>query len=79
VSYAQLCVVILKHGGSNLLYIASTVMVPINNLAFSLRFVPGHQPLKPTDLVGLAVIMAGPLPYRYCPLQPLRSTRYRWL
>src|SRR3546814_10733537 len=39
--YNILIVVVIKYGGANLLFIASTVMVPIGNVAFSFRFVPG--------------------------------------
>jgi len=59
VIYNVLVILILKHGSANLLYIASTVMVPINNLAFSFNFIPGHQPVRFTDLLGLLVIMFG--------------------
>ena len=38
-----------------------TIMVPLGNVAFSLDIVPGHQPLKTTDMIGLAVIMLGEL------------------
>lgn len=40
-------------------------MVPLGNVAFSLDFVPGHQPLKSTDIAGLVVIMCGLVFYRF--------------
>ena len=42
-----------------------TVMVPLANLTFTLPAVPGHQPLAPTDVVGLVVIVSGLLAYRF--------------
>jgi hypothetical protein len=44
---------------------ASTVIVPLSNVAFSLKFIPGHQPLRRWDIVGLFVIMSGLVIYRF--------------
>ena len=44
---------------SNVLFMASTVMVPIGNVAFSLKVVPHHQDLKLSDTLGLAFILTG--------------------
>ena len=44
---------------ANVLFLASTVMVPIGNVAFSLKFVPHHQDLKVSDTMGLIVILTG--------------------
>lgn len=63
--YNLLIVVILKEGSANILWMASTVIVPLSNVAFSLHFVPNHQPLKTMDLVGLIIIMSGLLVYRF--------------
>ena len=41
-----LIVIILKHGSANILWMASTVIVPLSNVAFSMKFMPGSQPLK---------------------------------
>lgn len=65
VIYNILIVVILKFGSANILWIASTVIVPLSNVAFSLDFMPNHQPLKAMDMVGLVVIMAGLIIYRF--------------
>lgn len=46
---------------------ASTVIVPLSNVAFSLKFMPGNKPLTFWDLVGLFVIMFGLVIYRFCP------------
>ncbi len=43
---------------------ASTVIVPLSNVAFSLDFMPGHKPLQKMDIVGLFVIMFGLILYR---------------
>ncbi len=63
--YNALIVVILKHGSSNVLWLSSTVIVPLSNIAFSLDFMPGHQPLTEFDVVGLIVIMGGLIVYRF--------------
>jgi hypothetical protein len=60
-----LIIVILKHGSANILWMASTVIVPLSNIAFSLDFMPGHKPLTIFDTIGLVVIMAGLLVYRF--------------
>jgi hypothetical protein len=58
-------VVILKKGSANILWLASTVIVPLSNVAFSLNFIPNHQPMKPMDIVGLVIIMSGLVVYRF--------------
>ena len=63
--YNVLLIMILKYGSANILWLAMTIMVPLGNVAFSLDFVPGHQPLKSTDIVGLAIIMLGLIFYRF--------------
>ena len=65
VIYNILIIVILKHGSANILWMASTVIVPLSNIAFSLDFMPGHKPLTVWDIAGLVVIMIGLLLYRF--------------
>jgi len=65
VGYNLLIIMILKYGSANLLWLAMTLMVPLGNFAFTLKFVPGHQSLKLTDIFGLVVIMAGLILYRF--------------
>jgi hypothetical protein len=60
-----LIVVILKHGSANIMWMASTVIVPLSNVAFSLNIMPGHKPLNNFDIVGLFVIMSGLVLYRF--------------
>jgi drug/metabolite transporter (DMT)-like permease len=60
-----LVVVILKLGSANIMFMASTVIVPLSNVAFSLDFMPGHQPLRFWDIIGLLVIMFGLVVYRF--------------
>jgi hypothetical protein len=60
-----LVVVILKYGSANIMYVGSTALVPLTNAAFSLQWVPGHQPVHPTDILGLVVIMLGIFFYRF--------------
>ena len=64
-AYNLLIILILKYGNANLLWMALTLMVPLGNVAFTLPFVPEHQPLAPTDIIGLVVIMAGLICYRF--------------
>jgi uncharacterized membrane protein len=65
VIYNFLIVVILKLGSANILYMASTVIVPLSNVVFSLKFIPGNQPLRTWDIIGLFVIMIGLVIYRF--------------
>ena len=65
VIYNLLMVVILKKGSANILWLASTVIVPLSNVAFSLNFIPNHQPMKPMDIMGLVIIMSGLVVYRF--------------
>ena len=60
-----LIVVILKHGSANIMWMASTVIVPLSNVAFSLKIMPGHKPLNNFDIAGLFVIMFGLVLYRF--------------
>lgn len=66
VVYNFLMVLVLKLGSANILWMASTVIVPVGNVAWSFDFMPGHQPLKFWDIVGLVVIMTGLIIYRFC-------------
>ena len=54
-----------RFGSANVLFMASTVMVPIGNLAFALPFMPGSTPLKDSDVAGLMVILLGLVTYRF--------------
>ena len=65
--YNILIIVILKYGSANILWLSSTVIVPLSNLAFSLPFMPNPQPCTPIDLVGLVIIMSGLIIYRFMP------------
>mmetsp|Transcript_24505 Transcript_24505/g.40565 ORF Transcript_24505/g.40565 Transcript_24505/m.40565 type:complete len:576 (-) Transcript_24505:417-2144(-) len=65
VVYNVLLILILKYGSANILWLASTVMVPFGNIVFSLKFVPGHQPLTPSNFWSLGLIMSGLVLYRF--------------
>eukprot|EP01042_Synura_sphagnicola_P002702 gene2702-3280_t len=65
VVYNLLIIIVLKYGSANILWMASTVIVPLSNVAFSLDFMPGHRPLRTWDLIGLGVIMSGLVLYRF--------------
>ncbi|KAJ8603628.1 hypothetical protein CTAYLR_007573 [Chrysophaeum taylorii] len=62
--YNILIVVILKRGSSSLLYLGSTLLVPISNVMFSLKIFPGHKPLHVADVAGMPIIMFGLVLYR---------------
>lgn len=40
-------------------------MVPLGNVAFTFPFMPEHQPLHTSDIVGLVFIMLGLFVYRF--------------
>lgn len=63
--YNILIILILKYGSANLLFMALTIMVPLGNVAFTLPFVPSHQPLRVTDIAGLIIICSGLGLYRF--------------
>lgn len=65
--YNFLIILVLKHGSANILFMASTVIVPLSNVAFALPFVPRHQPLHVWDILGLFVILGGLVIYRFYP------------
>jgi hypothetical protein len=56
---------ILKYGSANIMFLGSTALVPLTNALFAMQWIPGHQDLKPTDLLGLGVIMGGIVVYRF--------------
>lgn len=65
VIYNFLIVLILKHGSANIMWMASTIIVPLSNLAFSMKFMPHSQPMTIWDFLGLMVIMFGLIVYRF--------------
>ena len=42
-----------------------TIMVPLGNVSFTFHFMPGHQPLRATDVIGLLLIVVGLVAYRF--------------
>jgi len=65
VAYNILIIMILKYGSSNILWLAMTLMVPLGSIAFTLPFKYLSLKLKPTDVVGLFVILGGLIIYRF--------------
>lgn len=71
-AYNVLIILLIKYGSSNILWLCITLQVPIANLAFALPFMPNSTPVTWEDGVGLLVIMAGLIVYRfYTPLSKL--------
>lgn len=64
-AYNILILLIIKFGSSNILWLAMTVLVPLANASFALKFMPDHKPLEWEDLLGLTLIMIGLLSYRF--------------
>lgn len=65
VVYNLLIIVILKHGSANIMWMASTVIVPLSNVAFSMKWMPHHKPMQISDILGLVIIMTGLIIYRF--------------
>lgn len=63
--YNILIAFLLKYGGSNVLYLSMTAIVPIVDVAFSLDFIPGHEPFTVFSVLGLCVIVFGLFVYRF--------------
>lgn len=63
--YNILIILIIKYGSANMLWVAMTIMVPLSSIAFSLDFMPNHQDLKIKDILGLIIILAGLITYRF--------------
>jgi len=68
VLYNILIIMILKYGSANILWLAMTFMVPLANFSFSLPFMPVVQPITVYNIIGLVIIMAGLIGYRFWPL-----------
>jgi len=71
-TYNVLIIMILKFGSANIMFMGSTALVPLTNALFACQWIPGHKPLKLTDLMGLIVIMSGICTYRFvrrCPCE----------
>lgn len=63
--YNVLIILLLKYGSANILWLCLTLQVPIANLAFALPFMPNSSPVSWEGGVGLVVIMAGLVVYRF--------------
>ncbi len=65
VGFNILIILLLKYGGSNILWLSLTFNVPVSALAFAVPGIPGYQPLNWTVGLGLPVIMTGLIVYRF--------------
>ena len=63
--YINLMVLLIKYSSANTMFLAMTMVVPLANLAFALPILPHPVALQESDLVGLAVIMAGIVSYQF--------------
>lgn len=63
-----LIIALLKFGSSNMLWLCLTIQVPVANLVFGIPSMPGYAPVTWEAGVGLVVIMAGLIAYRFWPL-----------
>jgi drug/metabolite transporter (DMT)-like permease len=64
VLYTILAIYLLKYGSTSLLYLASTITVPLGNIVFSIQSIPGYTPMHLSDILGLIVIVTGLVLYR---------------
>lgn len=66
IAYNIVILLVIKYGSAALLYVASAVVLPLANIAFTLDFIMGNQAqnLSVYDIVGLVVILIGLLIYR---------------
>eukprot|EP00735_Rhodelphis_limneticus_P015197 TRINITY_DN937_c0_g1::TRINITY_DN937_c0_g1_i1::g.16154::m.16154 TRINITY_DN937_c0_g1::TRINITY_DN937_c0_g1_i1::g.16154 ORF type:complete len:425 (-),score=113.75,sp/Q9GSB0/CRTP1_DICDI/37.16/2e-73,CRT-like/PF08627.5/8.9e-14,CRT-like/PF08627.5/8.3e+03,DUF914/PF06027.7/5.3e-07,DUF914/PF06027.7/11,EamA/PF00892.15/2.9e+02,EamA/PF00892.15/2.7e-05,EamA/PF00892.15/4.2e+03,EamA/PF00892.15/4.3e+03,EmrE/PF13536.1/5.1e+03,EmrE/PF13536.1/3e-05,EmrE/PF13536.1/2.9e+03,EmrE/PF13536.1/4.1e+02,UAA/PF08449.6/31,UAA/P len=66
INYNILLVLVIKHGSAALMYIVSTVRLPLANIAFSLPLIMGAAavPMNNYDVAALLVILTGLIIYR---------------
>eukprot|EP00591_Stephanopyxis_turris_P009232 CAMPEP_0195511392 /NCGR_PEP_ID=MMETSP0794_2-20130614/3725_1 /TAXON_ID=515487 /ORGANISM="Stephanopyxis turris, Strain CCMP 815" /LENGTH=476 /DNA_ID=CAMNT_0040638977 /DNA_START=67 /DNA_END=1497 /DNA_ORIENTATION=- len=63
--FSQFFILLIKFGSANLMFLASTFIVPISNLAFALPIMPDPAVLHASDVTGLLVILSGIVFYRF--------------
>lgn len=56
-----MAIAIVKSGGANMMWMASTVLVPLSDLVFSFHWMPrfARQTMGITDVIGLFLILSG--------------------
>lgn len=70
--YNVLIIMLLKYGSSNILWLCLTLQVPVANLVFAIPGMPNGGPVSWADGLGLVIIMAGLVTYRfYTPVRAL--------
>eukprot|EP00003_Mantamonas_plastica_P001496 TRINITY_DN1104_c0_g1_i2.p1 TRINITY_DN1104_c0_g1~~TRINITY_DN1104_c0_g1_i2.p1 ORF type:complete len:291 (-),score=71.44 TRINITY_DN1104_c0_g1_i2:351-1223(-) len=64
--YNIFLLLVLKHGSAALMFIASTVIIPLANITFTFKFIMGDHAstLSGYDIGGLVVILTGLILYR---------------
>jgi hypothetical protein len=70
---------VLKYGSSNILWLCLTLQVPVANLVFAIPWMPKSQPASLWNVLGLVLIMAGLVTYRFFPLVHERLVRLGWV
>jgi len=65
--YNVLLVAVIKYGSAALMYIASTLVLPLSSLGFTLKPIMGHnsQPFTWRSGAGLGIVLAGLIIYRF--------------
>lgn len=72
VLYNIAIVMVIKHGSAALLFVVSTLALPVVQMLFSLPFLGTHaEPLTWPTLVGLLILIGGLVLYRQAPQAPM--------
>jgi len=67
IAYNVFLVLVIKYGSAALMYISSTIVLPLGSLMFTLKPIMGKnaQQFTPYDGIGLVVILIGLIIYRF--------------
>eukprot|EP00029_Vermamoeba_vermiformis_P012180 TRINITY_DN699_c0_g1_i1.p1 TRINITY_DN699_c0_g1~~TRINITY_DN699_c0_g1_i1.p1 ORF type:complete len:395 (+),score=118.67 TRINITY_DN699_c0_g1_i1:38-1222(+) len=69
IGYNIALLLVIKYGSAALFYVASAVMLPLADICFTFEFIMGKDatPLSLYDIIGLVLILAGLILYRFLP------------
>ena len=67
IAYNTLLLLVIKHGSAALMYVASTIVLPLGGVAFTLPFLLGPHATQFTlfNGLGLLIVLAGLIIYRF--------------